>query len=60
MESCTYSSAAKLFVVTLQITVYIGKRDFIDYLTRTDPVGEYGSVTSHCSTSFTLWYDGII
>jgi len=29
-----------ILIVTLQITVYIGKRDFIDYLTRTDPVGE--------------------
>jgi len=26
---------------TLQITVYIGKRDFIDYLTKTDPIGQW-------------------
>jgi len=33
-----------LFVALFQITVYIGKRDFIDYLTRTDPIGKSASL----------------
>ena len=33
--------------LSFQITVYLGKRDFIDHLTHIDPIGELTIVRDH-------------
>ena len=35
------------FLVLFQITVYLGKRDFIDHLTHIDPIGKKTVIISH-------------
>lgn len=37
---CEHILVLILFIRLLQITVYLGKRDFVDHITHVDPIGK--------------------
>jgi hypothetical protein len=56
---CKYNSQLLCFfcVCVLQITVYLGKRDFVDHITHVDPIGKGNvkvSITEMLSCSLYL------
>jgi hypothetical protein len=58
--STTVNSYARSILLhwVVQITVYIGKRDFIDYQTRTDPIGLSVLITNSSSHAIFEYFFG--